>query len=443
MDTSLSILIIDNNEVDRTALQNAIREAGVQATFFEARDSMAAIALMQSESLDCIFLNDQLPDKNSLTVLQEIRNAGIRTPLVVLTEQGDEQIAVDLMKAGASDYMAKYRVTAESLSRVIRNSIRVYQAELRAELAHICLQESHELLKQKNQELEQKQQQIQLQNLQLLEVSRLKSQFLSIISHELRTPLNAIMGFSKLLMRCTKGALNSKQIDMVERIYNNSRQLQKLINEILDFSKIGSEYTHLTLEEFNLTQLVEQTIAMLSPLAHSKGLAIATHINLLNPVIHNDRRRVHQILVNLLSNAIKFTPTGQVELQVNDATPDVILIAVRDTGLGIAEADLEHIFEPFRQVDQSTTRREGGTGLGLAITGLLVKMMHGQISVESQPNQGSTFRLELPRRVPSPSSPSEPRSLSQRHRLHLAPPPSHPSSTIGEGFKSRHRSIVI
>lgn len=261
------------------------------------------------------------------------------------------------------------------------------------------LENQNQMLASQNQELERQRQQLQLQNLQLLEAARLKSQFLATMSHELRTPMNAIIGFSQLLLRQRQSPLTSPQVDMLQRILNNGKHLLALINEILDLSKIEAGRLDLKLEAFNILTLVNSTIDELRSLAQEKHLALEVHTNIQNPNVINDSVRLRQILVNLLSNAIKFTDTGSVEVEVWENEPEQLVFAVKDTGIGIAPKDLEHIFEEFRQVDQSLTKKYPGTGLGLAITKSLVQLMEGTIMVESQLGQGSTFRMELPRTV--------------------------------------------
>jgi len=266
------------------------------------------------------------------------------------------------------------------------------------------LEEQNETLFTQNLELETQRRQLQLQNLQLLEAARLKSQFLATMSHELRTPMNSIIGFSQLLLR-RQSSLTPKQVDMMQRILNNGKNLLILIDEILDLSKIEAGRLDLKIEAFDVVNLVNSTIEELRCLADEKNLALEVNIDLKNPNGINDSFRLRQILVNLLSNAIKFTEHGSVEVKVKEAEPDQIIFIVKDTGIGIAPEDLKHIFEEFHQVDQSLTKKYPGTGLGLAITKSLVKLMKGNITVESQLGQGATFCLELSRTVAA-SAPS-------------------------------------
>lgn len=240
---------------------------------------------------------------------------------------------------------------------------------------------------------------IQLQNLQLQEAARLKSQFLAIMSHELRSPMNAIIGFSQLLLRQNQKLLAKSQQNMVERIFNSGKHLLTLIDDILDFSKIEAGSLQLNLKEINLAELVIDTLEELHSLFEPKNLELQIDINLENPNIINDNTRLRQVLVNLLSNAIKFTDTGSVQVKVWELDSDKVAIAIKDTGIGIAETDIQHIFDEFWQVNQTISRQHGGTGLGLAITNRLVCVMQGRITVNSQLGEGSAFCVELPRQV--------------------------------------------
>ncbi|OKH18386.1 hybrid sensor histidine kinase/response regulator [Hydrococcus rivularis NIES-593] len=399
MEDILKILVVDDDRVDRLAVRRSLQKAGIRVELSEASDARNAIALLQNTHFDCIFLDYLLPDRDGLGLIQELYSMGVKVPTIVLTGQGDEQIAVEMMKAGASDYLSKTRVSPETLAQTLRNAIRIDRAQKAAELANQRLKASNELLQHQNQELEKQRQQIQLQNLQLQEAYRLKSQFLATMSHELRTPLNAIMGFSQILLRQYPDPLTPQQTEIVQRIINNSQNLLILLNEVLDFSKLESGQLTLEPEEFNLAILVQITVEELRSLALQKQLSLQVDLNLKNPLVVNDQNSLRRILINLLSNAIKFTDSGSIWVKVWELNPDRVAIAVRDTGIGIASEHLETIFEAFRQVDGSLARQHEGSGLGLAITNSLVKMMQGTIAVESQVGKGSAFQVELPRQI--------------------------------------------
>ncbi len=413
MEKALKILVVDDDEVDRMAVRRALYQTGIKLELSEVGDCASAIAALKTNTYSCVFLDYFLPDGDGLSFINQVHSLEIKVPLVVLTGQGDEQIAVELMKAGATDYLSKSRISKEVLEQVLRNAIRVFSAEMQVVRAYQQLRESNELLKCKNQELEAQRQQIQLQNLELIEASRLKSKFLATISHELRTPMNIIIGFSQHLLGVKSEKLSEKQTDMVQRILNNGKHLLMLMNEVLDFSKLESGRLDLNPQIFDLSQVVNSTVTEMRSLAEIKKLFVTVENDLQNPVLFNDPLRLRQILTNLLSNAIKFTQSGGISISLQELPKNRVLLAVRDTGIGIQSTDIEKIFEAFRQVDEGTNRRYQGTGLGLAIIDALVQMMEGKINVESKLGEGSLFEIELPRQISS----STQKSSSLKHSL--------------------------
>jgi signal transduction histidine kinase len=232
-------------------------------------------------------------------------------------------------------------------------------------------------------------------NAQLMEASRLKSQFLASMSHELRTPLNSIIGFSKVLLNRFDGELTERQETYIRSVHNSGAHLLQLINGILDFSRIEAGKLEMMSEELDLHELIDECIESSTPLARGKQMKIEKNIPLELPPLTGDRTKIKQILLNLLSNAIKFTGQGRVLVSIVPE-PDAIRVSVADTGIGIREDDLARLFEPFQQLDNPVVRSAGGTGLGLAISKKFVELHGGRIWAESRENQGSTFHFTLP-----------------------------------------------
>ena len=398
--TPLKILLVDDDEIDRLAVRRVLKKTDLLVTITEAESGEAAIATLQRQKFDIILLDYHLPDSNGKELINQIKKIlYIDSPLIVFTGQGDEFIAVEMMKAGASDYLKKNQIYPDNLVKAIKNAIRIYQAEKAVALANQRLKATNELLLLKNQELETQKRQIKLQNIKLQEAYNLKSQFLATMSHELRTPMNAILGFSQLLLRQYPDPLTKTQQNLVQRIFNNGQNLLNMINEMLDFSIVESGKLELNIKEFNLANVVQLTLEELRSLAIEKNLKLETKINLQNSQVWQDSQFLKRILVNLLSNAIKFTEQGAIQVEVWETNPAQIAIAVTDTGIGIAPENIDIIFQAFRQLDQSFTRKYSGTGLGLAISESLVKTMGGTITVESQLGEGSTFCLKIPRKA--------------------------------------------
>lgn len=256
---------------------------------------------------------------------------------------------------------------------------------------------------------------------QLMVANRYKSEFLANMSHELRTPLNSILILSDQLKQNAAGNLSDKQVRHAEIIYRAGHDLLQLINDVLDLARIEAGHMQLKLEPLDLRALLAELESGLAPMAEQKGLALRVEVDPDVPVqLVSDRVRLLQILRNLLTNALKFTEKGEVDLRVaRRASPQVdgntLVIQVRDTGIGIAEAEQERIFLAFEQIDGSISRQYGGTGLGLAIARQLVEVLGGEISVKSAPGQGSCFTVEMP--VQLVTQPGEADQLAvTRHR---------------------------
>ena len=229
----------------------------------------------------------------------------------------------------------------------------------------------------------------------LREVDLLKSEFLASMSHELRTPLNSIIGFADVLLEGLDGELNERMEEDVRLIRNSGDHLRNLIGDILDMSKIESGRMELRYEEIDLRYMADDIMALAAPLAQEKNLLLHLDMDEDVKTIIADRTRLRQVLWNIMGNAIKFTEEGSVTLTMQNKT-DHLLVAIRDTGIGIKEEHIPIVFEQFRQVDGSLNRAAGGTGLGMPITKKLVELHGGDIWVESVYGQGSTFFFTIP-----------------------------------------------
>ncbi|HET9984214.1 MAG TPA: ATP-binding protein [Longimicrobiales bacterium] len=228
-----------------------------------------------------------------------------------------------------------------------------------------------------------------------LAASKAKSDFLAVMSHELRTPLTAIVGYTDLLAAEIAGPLTEKQKEQLGSVMLRARDLVRIIDEILTYSRMetGRETVHL--EPVDVAELVGAVAELVAPLAAEKRLAFHVVAPERPILVEADRAKVRHILLDLLSNAVKFTERGTVTLEA--ATEDASLVfRVRDTGIGIRPEDRERIFEPFVQVEDAMTREKGGTGLGLAVARRLARMLAGDITVESEVGKGSTFTVRLP-----------------------------------------------
>jgi signal transduction histidine kinase len=232
-------------------------------------------------------------------------------------------------------------------------------------------------------------------NERLALASRAKSEFLANMSHELRTPLNAILGFTEIMLDELYGEVPPSLREPLVDIQTNGRHLLRLINDVLDLSKIEAGRLELGVDEYSVQEIVDVVHASLKSLAFEKGLTFGARVPPEIPPARGDGRRLTQCLLNLAGNALKFTRQGRVEIDVR-LDDGWLTYRVTDTGIGIPKEEVENIFAEFRQVDTTITREFGGTGLGLSITKRLVEMHGGRIGVESELGKGSTFFFTVP-----------------------------------------------
>jgi PAS domain S-box-containing protein len=236
---------------------------------------------------------------------------------------------------------------------------------------------------------------------QLRQVDLMKSQFLANMSHELRTPLNSIIGYSEVLLDGDDGDLTEEALEDVQTIHNSGHHLLAIINDILDLAKIEAGEMKMDRRPMELDKVVLDVIHTSEVLVKEKPVALEFVQESDVPLVFADALRLRQITTNLVSNAVKFTEEGSVTVSIGTLNEREAFVRVKDTGIGIAPEDIDMIFDQFRQVDGSSTRRAGGTGLGLAITRHLIHLHGGEIYVESEPGKGSTFWFTLPLSEPA------------------------------------------
>lgn len=252
-----------------------------------------------------------------------------------------------------------------------------------------------ELVEERTNQLKEKTAELKRANLCLQEVDRLKSIFLASMSHELRTPLNSIIGFTSILLQGISGALTDEQKKQLTMVKGSGQHLLDLINDLLDVSKIEAGKVEISVEEFALADVANEVTEAISPTATKKELDVVTELQD-DIVLLSDRRRVKQLLMNLVSNAIKFTNQGQVTITGKRLDNEQVEFQVSDTGIGMKQEDIQRLFQPFQQIDESLTKEHGGTGLGLYLCKKIVDLLHGDIRAESEYGTGTTFTVTLP-----------------------------------------------
>ena len=310
--------------------------------------------------------------------------------------------------------------------RLVNDILSVLTARVNGVLAFRQLNELAQRLEHQNRELDEQKRELsaqagelseqntelEMQKRQLDEANRLKSAFLSNMSHELRTPLNSVIALSGVLNRRLAATIPAEELTFLEIIERNGKNLLLLINDILDLSRIEAGFEEISVAHFPFRELTDEIVAMLEPLALDKNIALRCQIPDDLPPISSDPVKCRHILQNLVGNAIKFTERGQVTITARK-TDGEIHVSVADTGIGIAADHLPHIFDEFRQADDSTSRKYGGTGLGLTIAMKYARLLGGGLTVESTLGQGSTFTLRLPLALESSNAAAAPKIQKQ------------------------------
>lgn len=498
----LTLLVIDDDSVDRASVRRALRMGGVQADVLDSENAERALEILRARKIDCVFLDYNMPGRDGLWLVRELRARDVRTPIIVLTGQGDEHTAVELMKAGASDYFSKVHLNPERVSASLRQALRVHQAEnafrqsqerLRlaieaAELgtwdydprggrlewsarckgmfglppdaevtydtflaglhpedrerAHGAVERALERTDDGAYDIEYRtlgikdgverwvratgraffddagravrfigttqniteRKQLEAQRAHLLEAervarekaeaaSRMREDLVAIVSHDLRNPLSAITMSAHLLRQAVPEDANGRAAKQLEIITRSAERMKRLISDLLDMAALDAGALAMDVQRQRADVLLEEVAEMLQPVASDKSIRIEISASTAPITVRADKERVLQVLSNLIGNAIKFTRAGGVITLGAERADESVRFAVADTGQGIPEEQMPHLFDRYWQA-----KRDGrmGVGLGLSIAKGIVEAHAGSIWAESTLGRGTTFYFTLP-----------------------------------------------
>jgi two-component system, sensor histidine kinase and response regulator len=369
MEDDLQVLIVDDDLVDRMLVKRSLKNAGMKVACSEAENYAQALQILAHKSFDCIFVDYQLPDRDGLSLVQCIRELKIKSPIVALTGHGDEQIAVELMKAGATDYLTKSRISPESLSQILRNAVRVYRAEA--------------------------------------ETAMQRADFIAHLTHDLRTPLVAADMMLKLFKKAAFGTLPPEMESPLTAMIHSNQNLLDMVNILLEVNCYEAGEKILTSIVCNMWQISQEVIRELQPIAQDKGLELKLTVvgDTFDPndklLVMGDCQEIRRMITNLVGNSLKFTDEGDIELRLQLTPPKAedpptitgwVTLDVQDTGLGMSPEQQATIFQRYRK----GSHKQAGSGLGLHLVQVIVTAHQGTIQVNSTVGQGSLFTVHLP-----------------------------------------------
>jgi signal transduction histidine kinase len=368
------LLIVDDDQEFAESITDILAPAGYGPIVAD-RPETAVIAVKRYTPAVAL-IDVRLRGISGVELLARLKAEQPDLVVVMMTAHADTQTTINALRKGAYDYCDK-NCDPDELMAALDRAFERHRLEAENRAAYETLRAAKEAAEA---------------------ASRAKTDFLANVSHELRTPLNAIIGFSELMVNGARGPIGNPDYQgYLKDIFDAGTDLLRLINEILDLSKAEVGKLELIEDTVEVDSVVRTVTRLVGPRVDAAGLALETHYPDVPPLLFCDRLKLKQILLNLLSNAIKFTePGGKITVSLDTDPERGFYIAVRDSGIGIAAADLPRIFQPFVQVDSALNRTHNGTGLGLPLAAAMVELHGGKLVIESEPGQGTLVKAYFP-----------------------------------------------
>lgn len=382
MTKEIQVLFLDDEESILDGVQRLfIKESyGIITTTHVEK----AREILKKEKIKVVVSDQRMPEIPGVKFLQEVKQHNPDVIRILFTGYTDFSAAEEAINVGeVYRFISKPWKTSELLSTV-RQSIEHYDLVVQAK--------AHE-------------EELELANKKLKAMYEIQKEFTSTVSHELRTPLASIKTAIDLVVKKMVGEINKEQEEVLGRAKNNVDRLKRLIDDILDLTKIESGKLQMNFMMNDIHRVIQEVVEAQKDVAQSRGLYLKTELSAKVPKIPFDSDRIIQVLNNLLGNALKFTKQGGITVKTQDKSQENhIVVSVIDTGKGISEKDISRLFQKFQQLESAEENEEGGTGLGLAICKEIVTRHGGKIWVESKPGEGTAFNFILPiqeRRIPA------------------------------------------
>lgn len=362
-----NILVIDDEMGPREALKTILKP---YYNVYAAERGGQALEILNRNPIDLVTVDLRMPGLSGIKVLEKVKKYDSDIEAIVITGYGSLDTAVEGLRLGAFDYIAK-PFDVNHILDLVRRALERRGARLK--------------------------------------LRQLKSDFLGNVSHELRTPLSVVIGFVALLLDELIGKLTDEQLKVLERVYESSEELLELIDNLLCVTSLNAGELHAIEEKFDVEAMVHEATQRYQKLVKDKGVQLSVQISPGGLRIVSDRSKVTRIFQSLLHNAIKFTPAGEVTVKVRRSIQRrVIEFEITDTGIGIPHDQIEGMFQPFRQMDDSPRREFSGLGLGLTVARRLTEFLGGEVDIRSGPDLGTHILLNIPYRWESPKNEGPP-----------------------------------
>jgi signal transduction histidine kinase len=386
----LTILALEDDPTEVVLLRRHLQAIDSwEVQLVACKSSADALAELSRRDVDTVLVDYLLGAETGMTFLKAMQAAGYECPVVFITGRGDEQLVVEAMQAGATDYLPKSALSINSLHRSIQNAVEKHHLQR-------VIREHRENLERANAVLESRNREIQ--------------GFYHTLSHELSTPLTCVREFVSLVLEGMAGPTTEKQREFLKIAQMSCDQMVRSVEDLIDVTRLETGKLRINPGSESIEQIAGEVVRSMEPVAAASGVELSWCARPGLPTVLVDSTRIAQVLRNLLGNAIKFTPEGgEVTTQICNDTrqPDVVVISVIDSGCGIAPDHLERIFERLYQVRVDDYAVAGGMGLGLNICKELVELHGGRIGVESELGKGTRFWFTIPIESGDPTAPSE------------------------------------
>lgn len=375
---TLKILVIDFNQQNIINIKDALSDGSYEVSFVQREEQL--LKKIDEEEFSVFLLSYNLPGSNGIEILSELRYKDLSGPVIIMADRGDEEFSTQAMREGAYDYVIRDKGFETGLPLVIVNAMNAFRAK----------KERERLQK----EVAAKKVELEAANKKLQELDKIKSSFVANVAHEFRTPLTIIKGNVDMVLKGGLGKVEASQKEMLDGAIRVANRLSRLVNDLLDISKIESGKMQLKKETLNVNKIIEENISVFRKMMQDRKQVLKQDLANDMPDIKGDMDKVTQVFVNLLSNAIKYSPdNGNITIKTVNLETE-IMVEVSDTGEGIAPESLDKVFDKFTRV---TAEKKEGTGLGLPIAKDIVVLHKGRMWVKSELGKGSQFYFTLPK----------------------------------------------